>query len=219
MLSALAAAFLCESSSRTSFPQLQQWLGFFWPWPTYAGPQFCSLFTGGNNTYLPHRHGVRMSFVIACKMLWDSLEEDAVWKEMHKEIHQLSLKIRDVEAPQGCKFGWNLTKVVKMESLLVLYGGWGGVVELLKIWSSSYYRERFKWELDQTLKYLRGLLLFFFWYCCCYYLLFLRYWDQMACTIHGASVLNTTMQCWPWSHLTLTVLVECLLLWSVYATK
>lgn len=128
MLSALAAAFLCESSSRTSFPQLQQWLGFFWPWPTYAGPQFCSIFTGGNNTYLPHRHGVRLSFIIACKMLWDSLEEDAVWKEMHKEIHQLSLKIRDVEAPQGCKFGWNLTKVVKMESLLVLYGGGGCVV-------------------------------------------------------------------------------------------
>ena len=122
MLTAVAAAFLCDPSSPAALPQLGEWLGVL-ALDNYPRPQFCSHFTDGNSTRLPPRNGVRLTFVIVCKMLRDSLEEGAIQKEMHKEIHQLSFKIMGVGAPQGYKFGWNVTKVVKIKSCLILHKG------------------------------------------------------------------------------------------------
>lgn len=124
-----------------------------------------------------------------CESLWRKVQ----YRKKCTEIDWMSLKIMGVEAPQGYKFGWNLTKVVKLKSLLISY------------------REKLTQHLLQFLikgkismgvgpnpyvsqrafaTFLLLLLLF----------VILKVLRSNGLYHPHASVLNTTMQCWHWLY-------------------
>lgn len=146
-----------------------------------------------------------------CEILWRKVQYRK--KCTRKEIHQLNLKMMSVGAPQEYKYGWNLTKVVKIKSLLILHSGG------IHLTSDPFpvIGKDFNGSWTKPLSISEGSCYFFFFKLVV--LLFVKVLRSNGLYHPHASVLNTTMQCWPWSRLTLTVLVECLLLWSVYATK
>lgn len=148
-----------------------------------------------------------------CEILWRKVQYRK--KCTRKEIHQLNLKMMSVGAPQEYKYGWNLTKVAKIKSLLILHSGG------IHLTSDPFpvIGKDFNGSWTKPLSISEGSCYFFFFKLVVLLFVILKVLRSNGLYHPHASVLNTTMQCWPWSRLTLTVLVECLLLWSVYATK
>lgn len=148
-----------------------------------------------------------------CEILWRKVQYRK--KCTRKEIHQLNLKMMSVGAPQEYKYGWNLTKVVKIKSLLILHSGG------IHLTSDPFpvIGKDFNGSWTKPLSISEGSCYFFFflnWWC--YYLLFLRYWDQMACIIHMHPF--WTLQCnadhghvWHWLYwLSVCYFEVCMLL-------